>query len=108
MEDCKGGEVGEESHSSKLAEGPFPGVGFTFYHCGGGETLEGVDVKDEKRKNGQRCEQGRAVGFFGGGKAVAEFVFSAVGLFIDCVGDRERGHEDFAGGEGGEHGGSGA
>ena len=107
--DDERGKIGEDAHSCKLGEGPFPGFGFALHHGGGGEALEGVDVEDEDREDDERWVGGRAVGFLGGLDGAADLVAEGlfvVFIFLDREGDGDLGDEDLAGGEGGEGGGA--
>jgi len=97
LKDRESDEVGESGHAAELAEGPFPGTGFTFDHGRGGEALEGVDEEGEKGERDEGREERRAVGPFGIGDGFAHrFGLVAIG----GVGNGEAADEDFAGGEG--------
>ena len=100
MVDEEGGEVGEEGHADELAEGPFPGAGFTTDDDCRRQALQGVDEENDDGEADERSVEGGAVVAGGGGKLFAEagFIF-----LVGGVGDGEGGAEDFARGEAGHH-----
>jgi len=101
--DEEGGEVGEEGHAEELAEGPFPGAGFTTYDDGRREALKGVDEEDDDGESNEGGVEKGAVVAGGGGELATEAFFV---FFVGGVGDGEGGAEDFTRGEGGHHGGA--